>query len=209
MALRKIRNAFFAGLLVLLPVVTTIYLIHMAFQWVDGLLGGYVERWFGQRIPGLGLMLVLSVVTLTGLLASNYLGKSVVNYFNRLIERVPLIGGVYGTIKQITESLTSKDKTVFRSVVLVEFPRKGIFSAGFVVGEIAPEILGVGNEGEEYAQVFIPTVPNPTTGYLVILPVEEIRPLNLSVEEALKYFVSVGVVKPRPGRGNKGGQQEV
>lgn len=192
---RRVGNAFLTGLFVLLPAITTIYLLWIAFQWVDGLLAKPVENWFGNRIPGLGLFLVLFVITLTGILASHYLFKGIFNYFNHLVEKIPLVGGIYGTVKQITEAFTTKDKSVFRSVVLVEYPRKGVYSAGFLVGETISEIKE--RNGRKYLQVFIPTVPNPTTGFLINVPEDEIEPVDLSVEEAFKYFISVGVVKPK------------
>src|SRR5690606_1771768 len=128
------------------------------------------------------------LIILTGFVATNLLGKRLVAFFERMIRRVPLVGGIYGTIKQITEALTAKEKGVFRSVVLVEYPRQGIYSAGFLVGD-PPEELNKDNE-KRFVAVFIPTVPNPTSGYLLNYPVDEVRPLDMTVEEALRYFIS-------------------
>lgn len=191
--LRRLRNLFFAGLLLFVPVIVTINLVWLGFQWLDGFLATLVKEVIGRHIPGLGLLVMVFLIILTGFVATNLLGKRLVAFFERMIRRVPLVGGIYGTIKQITEALTAKEKGVFRSVVLVEYPREGIYSAGFLIGD-PPEDL---NKGEKrFAAVFVPTVPNPTSGYLLNYPVEEVKPLDMTVEEALRYFISVGMIRP-------------
>jgi|SRR5690554_247264 len=192
--LRRLRNVFFAGLLLILPVITTITLVKIAFQWVDGLLAEPMEKFLKIHLPGFGLVLVVLIIMLTGFVATNLLGKKLIVFFERLVRRIPLIGGIYGTIKQITQALTSTQKTVFRSVVLVEYPRKGAYTAGFVIGEPLAELKE--KNGKRFLAVYVPTVPNPTSGYLINVPAEETEPLDLSVEEALQYFISVGMVRP-------------
>ncbi|NLY89821.1 MAG: DUF502 domain-containing protein [Firmicutes bacterium] len=192
--LRRLRNLFFAGLLLFVPIIVTINLVWLGFQWLDGFLAELVKTVIGRHIPGLGLLVMVLLIILTGFVATNLLGKRLVAFFERMIRRVPLVGGIYGTIKQITEALTAKEKGVFRSVVLVEYPRQGIYSAGFLVGD-PPEELNKDNE-KRFVAVFIPTVPNPTSGYLLNYPVDEVRPLDMTVEEALRYFISVGMIRP-------------
>lgn len=192
--LRRMRNLFFAGLLLIVPVIITINLVWLGFQWLDGLLAELVTEILGRHIPGLGLLVMLFLVTLAGFIATNLLGKRLVGFFEKMIRRIPLVGGIYGTIKQITEALTTKDKTVFRSVVLVEYPRQGIYTAGFLVGE-PPDELNKEDE-KRFVAVFLPTVPNPTSGYLTNFPADEVMPLDMTVEEALRYFISVGMVRP-------------
>src|SRR5690554_3299113 len=187
--LRRMRNLFFAGLLLIVPVIITINLVWLGFQWLDGLLAELVTEILGRHIPGLGLLVMLFLVTLAGFIATNLLGKRLVGFFEKMIRRIPLVGGIYGTIKQITEALTTKDKTVFRSVVLVEYPRQGIYTAGFLVGE-PPDELNKEDE-KRFVAVFLPTVPNPTSGYLTNFPADEVMPLDMTVEEALRYFISV------------------
>jgi uncharacterized membrane protein len=192
--LRRLRNLFFAGLLLFVPVIVTINLVWLGFQWLDGFLAELVKKVIGRHIPGLGLLVMVFLIILMGFVATNLLGKRLVSFFERLIRRVPLVGGIYGTIKQITEALTAKEKGVFRSVVVVEYPRQGVYSAGFLVGD-PPEDLN--KEGEKrFVAVFVPTVPNPTSGYLLNYPADQVKPLNMTVEEALRYFISVGMIRP-------------
>ena len=202
--LRRLRNLFFAGLLLFVPVIVTINLVWLGFQWLDGFLATLVKKIIGRHIPGLGLLVMVFLIILTGFVATNLLGKRLVGFFERLVRRIPLVGGIYGTTKQITEALTTKEKGVFRSVVLVEYPRPGTYSAGFLIGD-PPASLS--KEGEKrFVAVFIPTVPNPTTGFLLNYPADEVKHLDMTVEDALRYFISVGVILPdRKDQGNPSG----
>ncbi len=166
----------------------------MGFLWLDGFLAELVKKVLGRHIPGLGLLVMLFLILITGFVATNFLGKRLVAFFERMVRRIPLVGGIYGTIKQITEALTTRDKTVFRSVVAVEFPRPGVYSAGFLIGDPPADLKE--NSKKQLLAVFVPTVPNPTSGYLLNYPVEEVKPLNMTVEEALRYFISVGMIRP-------------
>jgi len=192
--LRRLRNLFFAGLLLFVPVIVTINLVRLGFLWLDGFLAELVKKVLGRHIPGLGLLVMLFLILITGFVATNFLGKRLVAFFERMVRRIPLVGGIYGTIKQITEALTTRDKTVFRSVVAVEFPRPGVYSAGFLIGDPPADLKE--NSKKQLLAVFVPTVPNPTSGYLMNFPADEVIPLDLTVEEALRYFVSIGMIIP-------------
>ncbi|HEX2954807.1 MAG TPA: DUF502 domain-containing protein, partial [Bacillota bacterium] len=191
---KKLRNYFFTGLFAILPITITVYILVIGFRWADGILGNLVKNIIGRSIPGLGLLFVLLVILLAGLIATNFFGRRMVAFAERLIMQVPVVGSIYGTTKQITEAISSPEKAVFRSVVLVEYPRKGIYSPGFKIGD-PPE--GVPEEMDKHwVTVFIPTVPNPASGFVIVVPEEEVLTLPMSIEDGFKYFVSAGVVKP-------------
>lgn len=210
--LRRLRNLFFAGLLLFVPVIVTINLVRLGFLWLDGFLAELVKKILGRHIPGLGLLIMLFLITIMGFAATNFLGKRLVGLFERMVRRIPLIGAIYGTIKQITEALTAKEKTVFRSVVAVEFPRQGVYSAGFLIGDPPANLKE--RVGKRYLSVFVPTVPNPTSGFLLNCPADEVIPLEMTVEEALRYFISIGMILPprsleeKPGTENDSQPQE-
>ena len=196
---KRIRKAFLTGLLLVLPSAVTIYFLWVGLKWVDGLLIKPLNALFGIQIPGLGLILLFIFITLVGVLGTNFLVKKLWAYYERLARRIPLVGSIYGTVKQLTETLSSKDKLVFRSVVMVEYPRTGVYATGFLLGE------PLGGLPDNFREVFVPTVPNPTSGFLVNFLEKDLIYLDLSVEDALKYFVSIGVVKPDKNRGKKEG----
>ncbi|HBK68310.1 MAG TPA: DUF502 domain-containing protein, partial [Firmicutes bacterium] len=176
---KRIRKAFLTGLLLVLPSAVTIYFLWVGLKWVDGLLIKPLNALFGIPIPGLGLILLFIFITLVGVLGTNFLVKKLWAYYERLARRIPLVGSIYGTVKQLTETLSSKDKLVFRSVVMVEYPRTGVYATGFLLGE------PLGGLPDNYREVFVPTVPNPTSGFLVNFPEKDLIYLDLSVEDAL------------------------
>lgn len=193
MVWKKIRNYLGTGLLVLLPAVITGYALWLVFHLTDGLLGAFLGRLLGRSIPGLGLLATLFLLFLAGLITTNYLGQRVLNWAEKMLARVPVFGSIYATTRQFTEALTAKEHGVFRRVVLVEYPRTGLYSLGFLTGQ-APCSLKPGTEG--LMNVFIPTVPNITTGFLIHLPADQLIYSDLSVDEGIKLIVSAGVVKP-------------
>lgn len=196
---RRLRNYFFAGLFAILPLTITVYIIFVGFRWVDGILGTLIKRIFGHSLPGVGLLLILILITLAGVVATNLLGRRLVSFLEGLIVRIPVVGNIYGTTKQITEAISSPEKAVFRSVVLIEYPRKGLFSPGFKVGE-PPVGIPESPQGVSMVTVFVPTVPNPATGFIVIVPEDEVITLPMSIEDGVKYIISAGVVHPDKSR---------
>ncbi|MGE5529296.1 MAG: DUF502 domain-containing protein [Patescibacteria group bacterium] len=190
---KKIRAYLGTGLLVIMPAFITGYILWLAFGFTDRLLGKILQQATGRHIPGLGILAILFLLFLAGLTATNYLGKRVLRWLERSLSRVPFVGGIYGTTKQFAEALSSPDRGVFRRVVLVEYPRRGLYSLGFLTGEAG---LLRGTVHQELANVFVPTVPNPTTGFLIHVPVSELMYPDLTVDEGLKFIISAGVVKP-------------
>jgi uncharacterized membrane protein len=200
--LKHLRNYFFTGILVLLPLVITIKLLFWGFEKTDAILGNliyyYLHRYLSVqvRISGLGVIALLLLITLAGIFARNYLGKKLIGYGENVLNRIPLINTVYGLIKQIAESLasTQSGSGAFRKVVLIEYPRPGMWSPGFLTGEAFAEA----NEkvDAKLLGVYVPTPPNPTNGFLVLVPQEQVKILDMSVEEGLKLIISIGVIAP-------------
>jgi uncharacterized membrane protein len=192
---KHLRNYFLTGLFIMIPLVVTILLLIWAFNQTDAILGGLIYRIFKIRILGLGLITLLILITLTGLLAHNYLGRKLITFGENILHKIPILSNVYGMAKQITETLTKADKNSFRQVVLVEYPRKGIYSPGFLTSE-APISINL-QTGQKLINVFIPTVPNPMTGFLIMVPEEEVTVLDMSIEDGFKLIISAGVIQPK------------
>lgn len=186
----------------MLPLAITLKLLFWGFEKTDAILGNLIynqlNRYFGikVRISGLGLIALLTLITLTGIFARNYLGRKFIEGGERLLNRIPVFNTIYGLTKQIAESLASSQtgKGAFRKVVLVEYPRQGVWSPGFLTGEAFEEANQL--SGSELLSVFVPTVPNPTTGFLVLVPTGQVKVLDMSVEEGFKLIISAGVITP-------------
>lgn len=199
--LAQFRNLFFAGLFVTIPVFLTFWLLQWAFNKLDGPFRRFLEdrlRELGIEVPlyGAGLVLLVLFIMAVGVLARMYAGKLLIRLMEALLQRVPVVNKVYAAIKQITDSLLGRQKGLFYSVVLVEFPRKGIWTMGFYTGDAVAEIVAVSGGGRKLKYVFLPTSPNPTSGYLLLVPEDELRTLPLTVDEALRLIVSGGAVSP-------------
>jgi len=195
--LRKaLRRYLVAGVLVLAPLVITIYILVSGFAILDRLFADAVEFVAGRRIPGAGAALTLVVTILTGMFAANVVGRTVIEAWDGLFERIPVVRTVYSSVKQLMQAFGPQGRSGFQRVVLVEHPRKGVWSLGFVTNRAeGPIDLAV---GERAVLVFIPTAPNPTTGFLIAVPEIEVVPVDLSVEAAFKLIVSGGIVAPQP-----------
>ena len=181
------------GLIVTVPVVATFLALRFLFEAFDGLLGPSLARLAGRELPGLGLLLTLALVLATGLVARSILGRRLVAFGDRLIGQVPVARSIYRASREIVETATLSKKQVFREVVMIEHPRLGLYSYGFVTGYTTREKDG---ESERLAHVFIPGPPLPTTGLLVAVPEGQLFRLDLSVEDALKLILSGGMVSP-------------
>ena len=196
--IKKIRHYFATGLLITLPVFFTLYLLFIILRFIDGLWGKvinfYLKKYLGFSMPGLGLILAIITVIVVGFVATNFFGKRLFRVVERWFLRFPFIRQIYPAAKQIVDSFVSKDSPAFKKVVLVEYPRKGIWVIGFLTNDSFSEA----NEktGSELLHVFIATTPSPLTGSLVLVPKEEVRFLDISVEEGIKLIVSGGIVKP-------------
>jgi uncharacterized membrane protein len=202
---KKIRNLFFTGLLVLLPVVISLKIVIWGFEKADQILGDLLHlillKYFNYEGPttGLGLILLLVLITLTGIFAKNYLGKKLIRIGEGIFKKIPILNTVYNTAKQIMDSLSNQNKNAFRKVVLIEYPRPGIYSPGFLIGDAPAETED--KTGKKMVIVFVPTTPNPATGYLAFVPLEDVIMLDMSVEDGFKLMLSFGVIKLKENEG--------
>lgn len=201
---RRLRGWLVAGILVVVPVALTAYIVWELVGYFDSL----VERWIPAhlnpgnylpfKIPGYGVVVVAIGLTLIGAVTASLLGRWAVRLGDRMIARTPFISGLYGTIKQVVETVVAQKSNTFRQVVLVEYPRPESWTIAFVCGETHTEVVRLA--GEEMVSLYVPTTPNPTSGFLLFVPRRQVKPLKMSVEEALKLIVSLGIVLP-PDRG--------
>jgi len=195
-----LRRYLMAGLLVWVPLGVTLLIVAFLVDLMDQTLrllpeSLQPENLLGFRIPGLGAVLTAVIVFVTGMIVTNLFGMQLFNIGERLLQRIPLVRSIYASVKQVTESMFSSGKS-FRKVVLVEYPRKGMWSLAFQTGTGAEEIRD--KTGRDVTNVFIPTTPNPTSGFFLMVPREEVIELDMSVDEGLKLLLSVGVVVPEP-----------
>ncbi|MFH0876940.1 MAG: DUF502 domain-containing protein [Candidatus Omnitrophota bacterium] len=196
---------FITGLLIVLPILITIYLVVSLFSFFDNILGRYISRftieYFGYKIPGLGLLLFMILVFVTGFFAANFIGRKLLLFVESLWFKFPVIKKVYPAAKQITRFLFSSSLgSKWQKVVLLEYPRKGVYTLGFATN--TADALFQDKVGKELMNVLIPSVPSPFTGFLVMVPKEDIVFLDMAVEDAFKIIVSGGVLNPYdlPGR---------
>ncbi len=185
----KLRNIFITGLLALLPIVVTIYTLYILFNLVDGLLRPVIRGFFGVYYPGTGLVAMVIIIFLLGLLVRVALGRKLIQAFENAIEKIPLVRTVYSVVKYASETMLNT-KGDFKGVVLLEYPRKGLYTIGFTTGTVVKEIQEVTED--RVINVFVPTAPNPTSGYVVHIPEKDVIPLKMSVEEGLKLIISGG-----------------
>ncbi len=197
---RHLRGYFLAGILITAPIGITFYMAWLVIKWVDGWVTPLLpplynpETYLPFSIPGLGLLIVCVVLTLIGAVTAGMLGRLWVRTSERLLARMPVIRSVYGAIKQIFETVLSHQSDAFREVVLFEYPRRGSWAMGFITGKTEGEVQDI--TGDEVVNVFLPTTPNPTSGYLLFIPRRELVVLSMSVEEGIKMVVSGGIVTP-------------
>ena len=194
-----IKRYFFTGLLISAPIGATIYITIFIVEFITGLVpqrfnpNGLLPEIIGYKIPGLELIIAFISFILIGLIFSTLFGRAILGYFDNLAARIPIAGNVYKAIKQITETFSSADQA-YQKVVLIEYPRKDIYAIGFMTGETKGEIKE--KEKSEMVNVFVPTTPNPTSGFLLFIPKSDIVELDMSVEDAIKLVVSAGMVVP-------------
>lgn len=194
-----LRKWFFAGLLVIVPVAITVWVLQWIVATLDQTLLILPEAWqpdrlLGFHIPGFGVLLALAILLVVGAVATNFLGKKLVIWGDALLGRIPVVRSIYTSVKQVSDTLFSPSGNAFRVAVLVQWPRPDVWTIGFVTGspggDVSNYLLG------EYLSVYVPTTPNPTGGYFVMLRRSECIELKMSVDAALKYVVSMGVVVP-------------
>jgi uncharacterized membrane protein len=205
---QSIRKRFVTGLLIVLPALITILLLRWLFGIVDRWITPFFIRFFiiiGLRdllshdlfqyfVPLVGIVITFITILGIGLLGTNLLGKRLIRDFDRLMLRIPLVKAIYGSARQLLNSFNATGKEAFREVVMLEYPRRGIYSIGFVTCPSLPELRD--HVERNLINIFIPTTPNPTSGYLLMVPREDLIPLNLTIEEAIKLIVSGGIFTP-------------
>lgn len=195
--LGRLRSWFLTGLLVTAPVLLTVYITWAAIELIDGqvasILPGFNQLVFAN-IPGAGLIIGLILITFIGAVAAGFLGRWLIGLGEAILNRMPVVRTIYGASKQILETVISAQSDAFRDAVLVEYPRRGLWVIGFVTGGTRGEVAE--RMDEDMVNVFIPTTPNPTSGFLLFCPREEVIYLDMSVEDAVKLVVSGGIVHP-------------
>ncbi len=198
--LSNLRKWMFAGLLVIVPVAITIWLIEWMLSTLDKTLLILPEAWhpdklIGFHIPGFGLILAVISLLIVGAAASNFLGKKVVIWGDAVLHRIPVVRSIYSSVKQVSDTLFSENGNAFRKAVMIEWPRSNVWTIAFVTGKPNGELLK--HLKDDFVSIYVPTTPNPTGGYFVLLKMSDCIELDMSVDEALKYIVSMGVVSPK------------
>lgn len=196
-----VRRYFVAGLLVWIPLVITLWVLKLLVDLMDQSLllvpAQYrSEALFGFHVPGMGMILTLAIVLTTGALAANFFGRKLLALGDRLLQRVPVVRSIYGGVKQISDTLFSPEGKAFRRAVLVRYPHAGAWTVALVTGTPENEVADI--LGREQISVFVPTTPNITAGFFLIVPRSETVELDMGVDAALKYIISMGVAEPPP-----------
>jgi uncharacterized membrane protein len=196
---RQLRNYLIAGLLIWIPIVVTVWVVRFLSGILDQSIVLLPPSWrpealFGQYIPGFGIVLALLVLLLTGFLTRDLIGDKLVEVVERLIRKIPVIGPVYGGAKTFSETVLTDKGTSFKQVVMVEFPRPGAWSIGFLMADNPAEIRA--RTGRDLLNVFVPTTPNPTTGFLIAVERTELHYMDMSVDDAFKLIFTLGVITP-------------
>jgi len=198
--LSKLRNYFTTGLLVLAPTVVSIWILVQAFKIFDGILGRLYKTYLFDRyefiptIPGLGAITLAGIIILIGMLTRLYAGRKMFALWDKTVNHVPLINRIYIAVRQLSDSFAKGGGIIFQYPVMVQYPRKGLYSIGFLTRRCKDQFCKIVDK--EISTVFIPTTPNPTSGVLIFVPNEEIIPINMSVEDAMKLIISGGTVTP-------------
>jgi uncharacterized membrane protein len=199
----KIKGYFLTGLLVLVPISLTVYIIYELFLAIDGILKGVIfvmiSDWLGvqisQPIPGLGFITLFLLILSTGMAARSYFGKKLVDVGDKVVARIPFISRIYGTVQQVSQAFFGDRHDVFKKTVLVPFPSKGMWRLGFIVREPSREIKEA--LGQEVVTVLVPHTPNPTSGFVVFFPKSEVVEIDMPVEDALHLIISGGTASPK------------
>ena len=185
-----LRNKLGAGLLILGPIGLTIIVLRWIFSFFENILGPLLNQYVDWYVPGMGIVLTFLAVYVIGLLTSNYIGNRLVRLFDKIINKLPIVKNVYSTTKGIFQAFSFQGKSNFKKVVLIQYPRKGLWTLAFVTGTTT------GEGGEEYHSMFVPSTPNPTTGYVLFIRKVEVVETKFSVEEGLKLLISGGMILP-------------
>jgi uncharacterized membrane protein len=199
--MHALRKWLVAGLLVIVPVAITLSVLRWIIDTLDQTLlilpvAWQPDRLIGFHIPGFGVLLTLAILLIVGAIASNFIGKKLVHLGDRIVTRIPVVRSIYSSVKQVSDTLFSESGNAFRTAVLVQWPRPDVWTIAFVTGTPGGDVANY-LHGEDYVSVYVPTTPNPTGGYFVMLRKSDCIELKMSVDDALKYVVSMGVVSPQ------------
>jgi uncharacterized membrane protein len=196
-----IKRYFITGLLIWVPLVITGWVLSMIVSTLDQSLrllpeSIHPEHLVGFAIPGAGAVLTLLMILLTGLLAANFIGQKLVVWWEKLLARIPVVNSVYNSVKQVSDTLFSPNGNAFRKALLVRYPHQDSLTIAFMTGQPGGDV--VNHLDGDYVSVYVPTTPNPTSGFFLMMPAKDVIELDMTVDEALKYIISMGVVAPQP-----------
>lgn len=197
----SMKKYFITGLLVLVPLFITVWVLKTLVQTLDQSLlllpvAWRPEAWLGVDIPGFGVILTVAIILATGLVATNIFGQQLIVLWEGLLVRVPVVKSIYSSVKQVSDTLFSDSGNAFRQALLIQYPRQGVWTIAFLTGTPGGDVSN--HLPGEYVSVYVPTTPNPTSGFFLMLPKADVIELDMSVDQALKYIISMGTVAPLP-----------
>lgn len=203
---KYLRSYLLTGLVVWLPILVTFVVLRFIIDILDNTMAllpqAYQpEQLLGVHLPGLGVVLSLALLLVTGIIATNILGQRLVIFGEALLARIPLVRSIYNAAKQVIQAVFATNSQAFRKVLLIEYPRKDLWSLAFQTGKTSPELCA--HTGEEMLSLFVPTTPNPTSGFLLMIPKRDAIELSMTVDEALKLIISLGVMQAPPSIGSE------
>ena len=206
----RLRNYFLTGFVICAPVTITIYITIAIIRWIDSWVKPYIpysynpDQYLPFAIPGIGLIVAIAFITIVGFLTANLIGRSIVSYGEKWLARMPIVRNVYSALKQIFETILTNNSKSFQKVVLIEYPRKGLWAIAFVAADTMGEVKNnLNKKTSKTISVFLPTTPNPTSGFLLFVPEKDVIYLDMNVEEAAKLVISAGLVVPDPKKSKK------
>ena len=194
-----IRRYFVTGLLIWVPLAITAWVLSLIVGTLDKTLhvlpsAFHPRQTLGVDLPGAGVILTLLIIFITGVLAANFIGQHLVKWWELLLARIPVVNSIYNSVKQVSDTLFSSSGNAFRKALLVQYPREGSWTIAFLTGQPGGDVAN--HLQGDYVSVYVPTTPNPTSGFFLMMPKEDVIELDMSVDEALKYIISMGVVAP-------------
>jgi uncharacterized membrane protein len=203
---KKIKSVFLTGFAAMIPVGVTVYIIFFLIRTMDNLVKIIPHRFqpdelLGFHIPGLGIIFTLVLMFIIGLITKSYLGRKAVSLGEWIVDKIPFVSGIYKGVKQLVDAIFSDKHRSFRKAVLIEYPRRGLYSIAFVTGDSRGELQE--KTGQKHINLFIPTTPNPTSGFYIMIPENDVIPLDMSVEEAFSLIISGGIISPNNNKNNK------
>ena len=196
----KLKRYFVTGLLVVTPIWGTILILQTLLAFFDGIFGNLVSTLTGWYVPGLGIVMLVGVILLTGVLTTNMVGQQLHQRWEGWVKSVPVVHGIYSTLKSVTDMISIKQKDTFRKVVMIQFPKDGHYCFAFVTGVVPKEMQHLSSK--PLINVYVPTAPNPTSGYYLVVPEGDAVPLSISVDDAMKMIVSGGLYVPPAQQGH-------